>query len=251
MVPLNTSCKATCQKIQTETPPDCQESSFGRLGGRSGITYPWFGGWSPRTCSQTGEEINRRDTNGHDSYSRGAVRVRAQHTAAQGGYRLNDRHCDRVVRFLPLRHGSRAHFRQAVFSQFGPADGDARRLRNLFHRLCRAPDRRRDFWPLRRPHWPQSDADCNAVVHGHRDLPDRIRSDLRNHRHLGRGYPDGAADASGHRRRRRMGWVRSAGDGMVASSRPARPGGVLAAIRRAVRPVPGESRSAGVQPAVG
>jgi MFS family permease len=35
-----------------------------------------------------------------------------------------------------------------------------------------------------------------------------------------------------------MGWVRSAGDGMVASPRP---GSVLAAIRRAVRPVPGES----------
>jgi hypothetical protein len=116
--------------------------------------------------------------------------VRPQRTAAQGGYRLNDWYCDRVVRLLPLRDGSRAHFRQAVLSQFGSADGDARRLRNLFHRLCRAPDRRRDLRPLRRPYWPQGDADCNAVVHGHRHLPDRVRSDLRNSRYLGRGYPD-------------------------------------------------------------
>src|ERR1700681_1267958 len=186
-----------------------------------------------------GEDTNRRDTNDHDSYLRDAVRVRAQLTAAQGGYRLHDWYCDRVVRLLPLRHGSRADFRQAVLSQFGSADGDARRLRNLFHRLCRAPDRRRDLRPLRRPHRPQGDAYCNAVVHGHRHLPDRIRSDLRNGRHLGRGHLDGAADASGHRRRRRMGWVRSAGDGMVAPPRPARPGGIVAAIRRAVRPVPG------------
>src|ERR1700731_898902 len=112
----------------------------------------------------------RRGTNGHDSYLRDAVRVRAQHAAAQGGYRVNYWYCDRVVRLLPLRHGSRAHFRQAVLSQFGSADGDARRLRNLFHRLCRAPDRRCDLRPLRRPHRPQGDADCNAVVHGHRHL---------------------------------------------------------------------------------
>src|ERR1700682_1515666 len=63
-------------------------------------------------------------TNEHDSYLRDAVRVRAQHTAAQGGYRVNDWYCDRVVRFLPLRDGSRAHFRQAVLSQFGSAAGD-------------------------------------------------------------------------------------------------------------------------------
>src|SRR5882724_13247139 len=58
-------------------------------------------------------------TNDHNSYLRGAVRVRAQRTATQGGDRVNDWHCDRVVRLLPLRHGGRAHFRQAVLSQFG------------------------------------------------------------------------------------------------------------------------------------
>src|SRR3981081_2688360 len=95
-----------------------------------------------------GEEINRRDTNGHDSYLRGAVRVRAQHAAAQGGYRVNDWYCDRVVRLLPLRHGSRADFRQAVLSQFGSADGDACGLRHLFHRLCRVSDRGRGLRPF-------------------------------------------------------------------------------------------------------
>ncbi len=200
-----------------------------------------------------GEDTNRRDSNDDYSYLRDAVRVRAQHAAAQGGYRLNYWSCDRVARLLPLRRGSRAHFRQAVLSQFGSADGDARRLRNLLHRLCRAPDRRCDLRPLRGPHRPQSDADCNAVLHGNRHLPDRIRSDLRNGGHLGRRHPDGAADDSEHRRRRRMGRVRSAGDGMVASPRPPRPpppGGVLATIRRAVRPVPGESRCARIQPVV-
>src|ERR1700675_4005057 len=96
-----------------------------------------------------GEETNRRDSNDDDSYLRDAGRVRAQHAAAQSGYRVNYWYCDRVVRLLPLRHGSRAHFRQAVLSQFGSADGDARRLRNLFHRLFWAPDRRCDLRPLR------------------------------------------------------------------------------------------------------
>ncbi len=42
-------------------------------------------------------------------------------------------------------------------------------------------------------------------------------------------------------------WGGSARNGMVASLRPARPGRVLAAIRRAVRHVPGESRGARLQ----
>ena len=44
-----------------------------------------------------GEETNRRDSNDDDSYLRDAVRVRAQHAAAQGGYRVNYWYCDRVV----------------------------------------------------------------------------------------------------------------------------------------------------------
>ena len=58
-------------------------------------------------------------------------------------------------------------------------------------------------------------------------------------------------DVPGHRRRRRMGRLGAAGDGMVAHARPARPGGVVAAIRRAVRPVPVEPRDPGVQRLVG
>src|ERR1700681_54162 len=69
-----------------------------------------FGRRSPRIAPKRGEETNRRNANDHDSYLRDAVRVRAQLTAAQGGYRVNYWYCDRVVRLLPLRHGSRAHF---------------------------------------------------------------------------------------------------------------------------------------------
>ncbi len=54
-------------------------------------------------------------------------------------------------------------------------------------------------------------------------------------RHLGRGAPDRAAGAPRHRRRRRMGRLRAVGDGMVAHPRPARSGGLVAAIRRALR----------------
>ena len=45
---------------------------------------------------------------------------------------------------------------------------------------------------------------------------------------------------AGHRRRRRMGRVGASGDGMVAHPRPARTGGLVAAIRRSLRAVPGE-----------
>ena len=48
------------------------------------------------------------------------------------------------------------------------------------------------------------------------------------------------ARPAGHWRRRRMGRLGAAGDGMVAHPRPARPGRLLAAIRRARRAVPGE-----------
>ena len=51
-------------------------------------------------------------------------------------------------------------------------------------------------------------------------------------------------DDPGHRRRRRMGRLGAAGDGMVAHPRPARPGRLLAAIRRAVRAVPVQPRDA-------
>src|SRR5258708_8846366 len=88
------------------------------------------------------------------SHLRDAVGVRAQCAVAQGGYRINYWYSDRVVRLLPLWHGSRADFRQAVLSQFGSADGDARRLRNLFHRCCPSPDPRPDLRSFLTPHQP-------------------------------------------------------------------------------------------------
>ena len=107
-------------------------------------------------------------------------------------------------------------FGKLYFPNEDALDGDACGLRHLFHRLCRAADRRRDIRPLRRSHRPQGDADRDASVHGHRDLPHRIRADLCLDRHLGRGDPDDTADGSGHRRRRRVGRIGAAGDGMVA-----------------------------------
>src|ERR1035437_8909227 len=56
------------------------------------------------------------------------------------------------------------------------------------------------FWSLRRSYRPESNAHRYAAVHGHRDLPHRLRPDLRFNRYLGCGHLDGFADDSGHRR---------------------------------------------------
>ncbi len=96
-------------------------------------------------------------------------------------------------------------------------------------------NRRGDFRPLRRSHWPQGDADRHAVVHGSCDLRHRLCTDLRGHRHLGRDYADRPADDPRHWRRRRVGRFGAAGDGMVAHAEPTRARGGLAAIRRALR----------------
>ena len=59
------------------------------------------------------------------------------------------------------------------------------------------------------------------------------------------------AGAARHRRRRRVGRIRAAGDGMVAHAWPARAGRLVAAIRRAVRPVPVDRGRRGLQRLVG
>ena len=136
-------------------------------------------------------------------------------------------------------------FGKLYFPNSDPLCGYAPCLRHVFRRLRRPAGRRRDFRPLRRSHRPQGDLDRHASVHGYRDFPDRVCADLRVDRHLGRGVADSVARAARHRRRRRVGRVGAAGDGMVAHPRPTRPGRVLAAIRRAGRPVfgqPGDSR---------
>jgi hypothetical protein len=67
------------------------------------------------------------------------------------------------------------------------------------------------------------------------DLRHRLRADLCSIGIWGACPPDRPAGAARHRRRRRMGRLGAAGDGMVAHPRPARPGGLVAAIRRALR----------------
>ena len=64
---------------------------------------------------------------------------------------------------------------------------------------------------------------------------------LRLDRHLGRDHPDRAAHAAGHRRRRRMGRLRADLDGMGARPRQPRAGRLVAAVRRALGPVPVQS----------
>ena len=66
-------------------------------------------------------------------------------------------------------------------------------------------------------------------------------------RHLGRGALDRAAGDPGHRRRRRMGRLGAAGYGMVAHARSARPGRLLAAIRRSLRAPALDARRHGLQ----
>src|SRR5258705_4071177 len=55
-------------------------------------------------------------------------------------------------RLFPLWHRCRACVRQALLSQRGCVDGDARGLWHLFHRFRGAPDRCRDIRSLRRSH---------------------------------------------------------------------------------------------------
>ena len=133
-------------------------------------------------------------------------------------------------------------FRKLFFPNADPLTGTLAGVQHLLHRLHRPADRRRDLRPLRRPHRPQGDADRHAAGDGHRHVPDRLRAELRLDRHLGRRHPDRAARAAGHRRRRRMGRLGADLDGMVAQPRQPRARRVLAAIRRAVGPVPVQPR---------
>ena len=77
-----------------------------------------------------------------------------------------------------------------------------------------------------------------------------LRADVRAHRDLGRGHPDRAALRAGHRRRRRVGRIGPAVDGMGAIQPASRLHRVVAAVRRAGGTVPRQSRGAGVQRAL-
>ena len=74
-----------------------------------------------------------------------------------------------------------------------------------------------------------------------------LRADLRQIGIWGARAADGAALDPGHRRRRRMGRLGAAGDGMGADQQESRLHRLLAAIRRTGRIVPGQSRGAGLQ----
>ena len=119
-----------------------------------------------------------------------------------------------------------AHFRQAVFSQFGSADGDARRLRNLFHRLCRAPDRRCDLGHYGDRIGRKATLIATLLCMGIATFLIAFVPTYETVGIWGAVILTVLRMISGHRRRRRMGRVRSVGDGMVASPRPPRPGGV-------------------------
>ncbi len=70
------------------------------------------------------------------------------------------------------------------------------------------------------------------------------------HRHLGRGHSHRAALHPGRRRRRRMGRLGAAVDGMGAQRSLARFRRIMAAVRRALRVVPRQPRRARLQPDV-
>ena len=120
-------------------------------------------------------------------------------------------------------------FAKLYFPHSDPLVGTLASVRHLRRRLRRPPGRGRDLRPLRRPHRPQVDVDRDPAADGHGDLSRRLCPDLRADRHLGRGDPDRAALHPGRRRRRRMGRLGVAVDGMgaqptsiAASSRPGR-----------------------------
>ena len=180
-------------------------------------------------------------------HSRRAFGCPAQRGTAQGGDRRHRRHDDRVVRLLHLRHRRRADLPEDLLPQRRSADRNARGVRHLLHRLRRPADRRGDLRPLRRPHRPQGDPDRHADADGHRHIPRRLRPGLRIDRHLGRDHPDRAAHAAGDRRRRRMGRLGADLDGMGARPRQPRTDRRMAAVRRALRPVPVEPGDPGRQ----
>ena len=138
-------------------------------------------------------------------------------------------------------------FGKLFFPHSDPLVGVLRGVRDLYGRLHRPPDRRGDLRPLRRPHRPQGGADRDAADHRPRDLRGRASSRLTTDRHLGRRHPDRHPLHPGHRRRRRMGRLGAAVDGMGAHQPASRLHHLVAAARRAGRPAAGQRRRAGVQ----
>ncbi len=182
----------------------------------------------------------------HD-HGRNAHRPATRRRAPQGGHRRHCRHHDRVVRLLHLRHRRRPDLPGAVLPEAGPADRHAGCLRHVFRGLRRPPDRCRHLRPLRRPDRPKGDADRHPAADGRLHLPGRLRARLRLHRRLGRGHPDHPSHAARHRGGRGMGRLGADRDGMGAQPRQSGPRRLLAAVRRALGPVPLQPGHPGVQ----
>ena len=174
-------------------------------------------------------------------------RSRTQSTAASRRDRQHCRHNDRVVRLPPLRHSDRARVRQVVLPEVQPHRRRPGGVQRILHWLRRPTDRRLHLWPLGRPHRAQGNTDRHAAGHRHCDRGRRLRARLRQHRHLGRHPAHGHPPDPGHRRRRRMGRLRAAGDGVGSHQQEPRLPLRMAAIRRTLRIVPGELRSAVLQ----
>jgi len=172
---------------------------------------------------------------------------RAPAPIASSPGRQHGRDADRMVRLPALRHRDRAGIRQALFSPFEPDRRRARGVQRVLHRLCRAPDRCGDLWPLGRPHRPQGDTHRNAVDHRNRHGRRRAGADLRLDRHLGCDPLDHHSPHPGDRCWRRVGRLGPVGDGMGADHEEPRFLIILAAIRRACRVLSGQSRSAVLQ----
>ena len=156
-----------------------------------------------------------------------------------------------MVRFSPLQYDGRSGFRQAVLPQRRSADSNTQLIRHLFRRLPRAPGRRLHLRPLRRPHRPQVDTHRHLALDGHFDLPGRVPARLCVDRHLGRRSSHCSSPDSGHRRRRRMGWLGAVVHGMGAAQQGARLSRLMAAIRRPSRSRSRQSCRSAVQQDVG
>ena len=104
--------------------------------------------------------------------------TRTQRAASKSGRRRHGWYHDRVVRFLHIRYRRRPDLSTFVLSQSRSSYWYSGGVQHLLYRICRPADRRGDLWSLRRSHRPQGDFDLHAARHGHRDIPDRFRSDL-------------------------------------------------------------------------
>ena len=176
-----------------------------------------------------------------------AVRSRTQSTSASRRDCQHGRHNDRVVRLPAVRHGDRTRVRQAVLPEVRPPRRRARGVQRVLHRLRRPADRRLHLRPLGRPHRAQGDADRHAAGDRRRHRRCRLRARLQQHRHLGRNPAHGHPPDPGHRRRRRMGRLGAAGDGVGTHRQESWLPLRLAAVRRARGIVPGELRRAVLQ----